>query len=475
MARKVLVGLLLGCCVVSAADPRSRTKSVAATEYTEALQQAIDSCTPGGTVRIPAGTYLVRELMLRSNCNYEGATGTTLVLATPNRFIFNLSERSDIRIAGITFDGNWIGGAIVAENFGPVNKILIENCNFRNVSPTAIYPANLSIVSTWGFVDSTIQNNHFEDVAGGIALTTVQNVNLTSNSFTRVTQSNAIFVAPNPVSFPSGDNLRIVGNTGWRIQGMGIEVFQPSPANGSSLRAPLIENNMFSEFTGGDGMGLSITHGDGAIIRGNRIENMNGSMQANGIEVIVEGAQVLNNVVAGGFSYGIAVQGTGSPTVVGNTITGAGDTGIGLTCSNVFGRCASRNPVITNNTIRNARLMGIKLDNDWSGGLVSQNTITRTSGAWPDDSRILFAGIHQSPAPGPGWIDSNTILQDGFEVTEGFWFCGVHINSQMPGSTIRNNIVRSLSGRRFGAGLIDNTGNATDGWVISGNQFINVN
>jgi hypothetical protein len=303
----------------------------------------------------------------------------------------------------------------------------------------------------------------------------VQNVSILSNSFSRVTQSNAIFVAPNPVSFPSGDNLRIIGNTGSRIQNIAIEIFQPSPPNGSVLNAPLIENNSFSEFTGTNGMGLSITHGNGATIRGNRIDNMNGDMQAIGIEVIVDGAQVQNNVVAGGFAYGIAVQGTGSPTLIGNTVIGAGDTGIGLTCSNVYGRCASRNAVITKNAIKNARLIGIKLDNDWSGGLVSQNTITRTSGAWPDDTHNLFSGIHQSPAPGPGFIDSNTIIQDAAEIVDGFWFCGVRINSQMPGSTVRNNVVRSLSGQRFGSGLIDNTGHAADGWIISGNQLINVN
>ncbi len=466
--------LFLFCLVASARDVRS-VRARSSLDDTQAIQQAIDACVPGDTVQFQPGTYLVRELTLRSNCSYEGMPGTTLVLATPNRFIFNISERSDIRIAGLTFDGNGIGGAIVAENYGPSARILIENCNFRNISAAAAYPANLTIVSTWGLIDSTIQNNHFENVSGGISLTTVQNVNLLSNSFVRVTQSDAIFVAPNPVSFPSGDNLRIVGNTGSRIQNIAIEIFQPSPPNGSSLNAPLIENNSFSEFTGTNGMGLSITHGNGAVIRGNRIDNLNGAMQAIGIEVIVDGAQVQNNVVSGAFAYGIAVQGTSNPTLIGNTVIGSGDTGIGLTCSNQYGRCASRNAVITKNAIKNARLVGIKLDNDWSGGLVSQNTITRTAGAWPDDASLLFSGVHQSPAPGPGTIDSNTIIQDAMDIVEGFWFCGVRINSQMPGSTIRNNVVRSLSDRPFGAGLIDNTGHATDGWAISGNQFFNVN
>src|SRR6478609_8767921 len=129
-----------------------------ASDDTAAFQQAIDSCSPGGTVFFPSGITVVGELRLRSNCNYAGMPGATLVLSTYNRFIFNISERSDIHIGGLTFDGNGIGGAIIAENLAPASRIAIEDCTFRNVSAAAVYPANLTIVSTWGLVDSTIQN-----------------------------------------------------------------------------------------------------------------------------------------------------------------------------------------------------------------------------------------------------------------------------------------------------------------------------
>ncbi|MDP9170786.1 MAG: right-handed parallel beta-helix repeat-containing protein [Acidobacteriota bacterium] len=441
---------------------------------TQAIQNAINACGVNGTVSFQGGNYLVRGLSLRSQCTYAGAGGATLVLSARNQFLLDISQQSGIRITGLALDGNSQGGAIIAQGYGPVHNIEIDHCDFRNVVAAAWFPANLTIVSTWGFVDSTIESNRFTNISGGIWLTTVQNTNILNNSFTDVTQSDAIYIAPNPVGFPSGDKLRIAGNTGSRLVSIGIEVFRPDPSNGSVLTAPIIENNSFSDWTGVNGMGLSISHGDGAIIRGNRIENVNGQMQANGIEVIVANAQITGNVVAGGFAFGIAVQGTTAPTITGNTITGAGDTAIALTCNPQLGRCSSRNSVISNNLIQNARLIGVKLDNDWTGSQILRNTITRTAGAWPDDNTILFSGVHQSPAPGPGSIDSNNVIQDGLNVVPGFWFCGVRVNGQMAGSTIRNNVVRSQSSTPLGSGLIDNTGNATVGWIISGNQYMNV-
>jgi hypothetical protein len=55
----------------------------------------------------------------------------------------------------------------------------------------------------------------------------------------------------------------------------------------------------------------------------------------------------------------------------------------------------------------------------------------------------------------------------------GFWFGGVRLNSPMPGSSITNNVVRSLTATPLGSGVLDNTGFARNGWNISGNTYIN--
>src|SRR5262249_14622221 len=154
-----------------------------------------------------------------------------------------------------------IGGAIVARENGPAFGIRIEKCGFTGVSSAAIFPANISIFSSWALIDSTIRDNAFEDVAAGMWMTTLHNVTIENNSFHRITQGNAIYIAPNPVPFPSGQNLRIAGNHGSEFARMAVEIFRPDPSNGSTLEAPVIENNEFSDWTSAkDGFGISVTH-----------------------------------------------------------------------------------------------------------------------------------------------------------------------------------------------------------------------
>jgi hypothetical protein len=438
---------------------------------TVAVQNAINACPQQGTVTFSPGNYLVSGLLLKANCTYTGHAAITLSAA--NRFIFEISERANIHITGLVLDSNGLGGGIIAQGFAPAQNIQIDNCEFRNVSAAAIFPANLAIVSMWGIVDSTLQNNRFNNIAGGIWFTTVGNLGILNNSFVDVTEGDAIYIAPNPAGFPNGDNLRIIGNTGSNMARIAIELFRPDPTNGSVLNAPLIQNNSFSNWTGADGMGLSITHGDGAIISGNRISNVTGPSQTMGIEVIVARAQVTDNNVTGGFAEGIAVDGVPNTLIANNRISNVSDSGILLACDPGHNRCSGTSSIITGNTIVNAQFAGIKLDNDWSNSLVSRNTITRTAGFWPNDANSWFSGIHQSPAPGPGVIDSNAIIQDGTAWPYGFWFGGVRLNSSMPGSSVTNNVVRSLTSVPFGSGILDNTGFARTGWNIGGNININ--
>jgi parallel beta-helix repeat protein len=440
------------------------------------LQREINGCHRDGTVQLQPRIYLVNPLRLKSDCTYAGVQGkTTLKLMAPNQFIFDMSERRSIRIEGIRFDGSGIGGAIVARENGPARDIRVENCSFTGVSSVAIFPANMAVVSTWALIDTAIRNNAFDDVAAGLWMTTVQNVSLENNTFNRVTQGNAIYIAPNPVPFPSGRNLRIIGNHGSGFARMAVEIFRPDPTNGSTLEAPLIEDNVFSDWTSAkDGFGLSITHGDGAVIRNNIIRNAGRPPQYLGIEVIVRNALVEGNRVEGGFAYGIAVQGTAAPRIVNNRIENAADTGIILACDAGRNRCASHDSLISDNSIVNARRVGIALDDDWAGSRVANNTISRSGGSWPGDNMTLFAGIHQLRATAPGVIESNTIEQTGANPPRGFDFCGLNLTAPVPGSTISNNVVRSKTNARFGTGILDMPAASSAAWTIEKNQFVNL-
>jgi parallel beta-helix repeat protein len=392
-----------------------------------------------------------------------------VTLSAPNRFIFEISEQSNIHITGLVLDSNNVGGAVIAQGFAPAQNIQIDNTEFRDVSWVATFPSNIAVVSTWGIINSTIQNNRFVNVAAGIWFTTVGNLNILNNSFTDVTQGDAIYIAPNPAGFPNGNNLKIIGNSGTNMARIAIELFRPDPSNGSVLIAPVIQNNSFSNWTGSGGMGLSITHGDGALISGNRISNVAGLYQTTAIEVIVSGAQITDNNLTGGFAEGIAIIGQTNSLIANNRISNMSDNGIILARDPGRGLLAGNNSTITGNTVVNAQFVGIKLDSDWSGSLVARNTITRTAGFWPQDASSWFSGIHQSPAPGIGVIDSNVVVQDATTWPWGFWFGGVRLNGSMPGSSVTNNVVRSMTTVPFGSGILDNTGSATVGWTISGN------
>ncbi len=464
----------LFCCALSTSAQFAGAAAVP--DRTAAIQRAIESCRKSGEVVFDPGTYSVSTLQLKPDCTYKGTPGKTILqLNAKNRFLFDLSERSNIRIKDLIFDANYLGGVILAERNAPVRNIYIENCTFRNVVSASVYPANLAIFSSWGIIDSVITNNHFENVAGGMSISTVQNLTISGNVFKEVTQGDAIFIAPNPVSFPSGDHLIVSNNTGTGLAKMGIEIFRPDPPNGSRLVEPRIENNNFSRFTAtnDEGMGLSITHGDGAVIRNNTIDNSEGTLQRNGIgiEVIVSNGWIDGNTINYGFGFGIAVQGKPGSLITANRIFGMWKDGILFACDNGRNRCDSSGSTVEQNTITNARMNGIRLDNDWARTSIVSNVITRAAGSWTEDRTLSFSGIRMSAAKGAVTIRGNSVTQTSQTPPQGFGFHGIDLNPDVPGATISDNTVRSLSPRPLGEGMAGRVG---AGWVMERNQFGNL-
>jgi hypothetical protein len=445
-------------------------------DRTRDVQRAIDQCPRNGSVEFAPGTYPVSTLQLKPGCTYRGQSGQSILrLMAKNRFIFDLSERSDIRIEGLVFDANQLGGALLAARNAPVRHIHVENCTFRNVVSASAYPANVTIFSSWALLDSEFLNNSFVNVSGGIAVSTVQNVTISGNTFTDVTQSDAIFIAPNAVPFPSGEHIVLSNNSGTGLAKMGIEIFRPDPHNGSQMIAPVIENNTFSKFTAtnNEGMGLSITHGDGAMVRNNRIDNTDGTRQENGIgiEVIVRNAQITRNTITKGLGFGIAVQGTPGSSITSNNITGMWKDGILFACDNGRNRCDSSNSKVELNTVDNARMYGIRLDNNWGNTSIVSNTITRAAGYWPDDGTLTFTGIKMCPARQPVTVKGNKIIQTSKTPPRGFVFRGIEVNPDVPRATIAENVIQSLSPAPMGEGI---TGRPGNGWDLESNRFVNL-
>jgi hypothetical protein len=220
-------------------------------------------------------------------------------------------------------------------------------------------------------------------------------------------------------------------------------------------------------------MGLSITHGDGAVVRNNKIDNSNGTRQENGIgiEVIVRNAQVTRNTITKGLGFGMAVQGTPGNTLSFNNIIGVWKDGIVFSCDNDRKRCDSSGSRLESNVIDDARLNGIRVDNNWANTAIVSNTINRAGGYWPDDGTLTFTGIKMCPAKQPVTVRSNTITQTSKTPPRGFIFRGIELSPDLPGAIITDNVIRSLSPTPLGEGIVGRPG---AGWVVDRNQFVNL-
>jgi polygalacturonase len=64
--------------VLDVSGPPYSAKGDGTTKNTVAIQQAIDDCPAGGTVRIPAGTFLTGALVLKSNMSFYVVAGGVL-------------------------------------------------------------------------------------------------------------------------------------------------------------------------------------------------------------------------------------------------------------------------------------------------------------------------------------------------------------------------------------------------------------
>lgn len=95
---------------------------------TQAIQLAIDSCLPGGRVYIPAGTYLVKPLFLRSNVTIELAKDA-LILGSKNQSdypvlppVINVNDGTRFELS------SWEGESL------PTHASVFTGINVENVS-----------------------------------------------------------------------------------------------------------------------------------------------------------------------------------------------------------------------------------------------------------------------------------------------------------------------------------------------------
>lgn len=119
--------LALAACVCSAQNINVKelgAKGDGVTDDTAAIQRALDTAKHGQVVELPAGTYAITMLNVKAGTTIEGHNATLLCLPGRPKFsrmittykagytYSGLSDSPQLRITGITFDGN-------RDNMGP--------------------------------------------------------------------------------------------------------------------------------------------------------------------------------------------------------------------------------------------------------------------------------------------------------------------------------------------------------------------
>jgi hypothetical protein len=129
------------------------------------LQAAIDACPAGGTVTIPAGTWTIPEVNLKSNITVRGS-GRTSVLVSSATYPLVIEGKTGIVLDGFVLRGNYSAGqAGILFATAQSSNISIMNLEISDMGFAGVY---LSI--TGSLVNSRITGCNIHDMGNhGIA------------------------------------------------------------------------------------------------------------------------------------------------------------------------------------------------------------------------------------------------------------------------------------------------------------------
>ena len=115
---------------------------------TAAIQKAVDTAAAdgGGVVALPAGTYLVKGIQLKTGVNLIGSGAATVLKAPPGTgsiIAFAAGKQTGMRIADLVLDGDREkqidGGVALSVRGGPLSELAVERVTFRNNKGRAVF------------------------------------------------------------------------------------------------------------------------------------------------------------------------------------------------------------------------------------------------------------------------------------------------------------------------------------------------
>ncbi|MGG1676769.1 glycosyl hydrolase family 28-related protein [Neobacillus sp. NRS-1170] len=162
------------------------------TDDTNAFQTAIDQASKngGGNVYIPAGTYILNSLYLKSNVNLIGENRDLVTLKLTDNAndqeqtrLLNISEVKNVKVQNITFDGNYEKHKKGIEHMHDIfiwdsNNVLIDYCRMQNAVADGISVTGSKKASNNVIISNNILiNNH----RSNLVIEQVNNINIFNN------------------------------------------------------------------------------------------------------------------------------------------------------------------------------------------------------------------------------------------------------------------------------------------------------
>jgi parallel beta-helix repeat protein len=361
---------------VQATPAPSKSLNVRAAEFgakadggddTAAIQKALDAAgIAGGTVWIPAGTYMVdavrnasggkHGLAIRSNTTLRLAPGATLKAlpnSSPAYSVLRVADASHVEIIGGTIEGErsahkgsegeW-GMGITLLN---AQDVLVEGVTVKECWGDGFYVGGASGCSNLRFRKVTADHNRRQ----GMSIVHADGVTVLESTFRNTAGTAPEFgVDLEPNAHQKVSNVLIKGCTFTNNAGGGVWGGPPfkerfvASVTGSAVENCTFSGNGASGYNGGV-VGFSACSGNairnnvitgnlgvGIMLRSQALDhqvtgNLVTGTQGDGIRLEdCEGSTISGNTVMGNTGYGIKTDRGHGATITGNTVTGNGKT-----------------------------------------------------------------------------------------------------------------------------------------------------